>query len=120
LVGDFEMRRRRGGHLVSKSRYVAAQLLAFLESGVWRRNAERANRLAQRLVAGLAVTPLYPVDANELFLALGENGKRRLREAGFEFDDWGPCGSGEARFVVSWDQRDQDVEALGAALGRLG
>src|SRR5580692_2513729 len=47
LVRDFELRRKRAGHLLSKSRYVAAQLLTYVESGVWERNAERTNRLAQ-------------------------------------------------------------------------
>ena len=43
LVRDFELRRKRAGHLLSKSRYVAAQLLAYVESGLWQRNARRTN-----------------------------------------------------------------------------
>ena len=35
LVRDFEFRRKRAGHLISKSRFVAAQLLAYVETGVW-------------------------------------------------------------------------------------
>jgi threonine aldolase len=119
LVRDFELRRKRAGHLASKSRYLAAQLLAYLESGVWKRNAERTNRLAQTIARAAGTALLHPVEANEVFLGLGVERRRSLRAAGFEFYDWGPEGAGEARFVVSWDQPEGDVPALCAALARL-
>ena len=108
---DFELRRKRAGHLLSKSRYVSAQLLAYVETGVWRRNAPRTNALAQQIARAAGSALLYPVEANEVFLRLGPNANAALRAAGFEFYDWGPESSGEARLVVSWDQRDEDVEA---------
>jgi threonine aldolase len=116
LVKDFELRRKRAGHLISKSRYVAAQLIAYIEGDLWRRNAARANQLARQIAAVAGSALLFPVEANELFLKLGSADKRRLREAGFEFYDWGSESSGEARFVVSWDQPDEDVNALCRAL----
>jgi threonine aldolase len=119
LVKDFELRRKRAGHLLSKSRYVSAQLLAYIETGVWRRNAARANKLAQRLALSAGARLLHPVEANEVFVKLGEAGKQRLRDAGFEFHDWGTERAGEARFVVSWDQPEREVAALSEALGRL-
>ena len=119
LVGDFELRRKRAGPLFSKSRYVAAQLLAYLDSGLWQRNAQRTNRLAQEI--GIAAGPalLHPVEANEVFLGLGVQRRNALRAAGFEFYDWGVESLGEARFVVSWDQPDEDAPALCEALRRL-
>jgi threonine aldolase len=117
-VADFELRRKSAGHLLSKSRYVAAQLLAYIESGLWRRNAERTNQLAQRIGAAAADRLLGPVEANEVFVELGEEEKSGLRHAGFEFYDWGAERSGAARFVVSWDQPEEDVRALCAALSR--
>jgi threonine aldolase len=119
LVRDFELRRKRAGHLLSKSRYVSAQLLAYIETEVWLRNAQRANGLARRIGAAAASALLHPVEANEVFVHLGDDGKSRLRGQGFEFYDWGPLVSGEARFVVSWDQREADVTALCAALSSL-
>ena len=116
LVRDFELRRKRAGHLLSKSRYVSAQLCAYVESGVWRRNAEHANRLARRIATADPGLLLHPVEANEVFLALGETRKSGLREQGFAFYDWGPTNCGQARFVVSWDQPEADVTALRAAL----
>lgn len=116
-VRDFEFRRKRAGHLISKSRFVAAQLLAYVETGVWQRNARRANSFAQRIGCAAGTTLMHPVEANEVFARLGEERKAGLRAAGFGFYDWGPARSGEARFVASWDQREADVAALCKALG---
>jgi threonine aldolase len=118
LVRDFELRRKRAGHLLSKSRYVAAQLLAYVESGVWQRNAARTNRLAQDIARAAGAALLHPVEANEVFLGLGVARREALRAAGFEFYDWGAPSAGEARLVVSWDQPEGDVAALCAALRR--
>jgi threonine aldolase len=119
LVRDFELRRKRAGHLLSKSRYVAAQLLSYVESGLYHRNAERTNRLAQQIGRAAGAALLQPVEANEVFLALGVTRREALRAAGFEFYDWGSESAGEARFVVSWDQPEQDVPALCEALARV-
>jgi len=118
-VRDFELRRKRAGHLLSKSRYVSAQLLAYVETGVWRRNAARANALAQRIASAAGRALMHPVQGNEVFLALGSDGKAKLRASGFEFYDWGPESSGEARIVVSWDQPEEDVDALCSTLQDL-
>jgi len=119
LVRDFELRRKRAGHLLSKSRLVAAQLLAYVEGGLWRHNAARTNRLALDIGRAAGTALLHPVEANEVFVGLGVERRQALRAAGFEFYDWGAELAGEARFVVSWDQPDEDVPALCEALGRL-
>ena len=118
LVRDFELRRKRAGQLFSKSRYLAAQLLAYIDSGLWRRNAERTNRLAQEIGRAAGTALLHPVEANEVFIALGVARRQALRAAGFEFYDSGVESAGGARFVVSWDQPADDVPALCAALAR--
>ena len=119
LVRDFELRRKRAGHLLSKSRFVAAQLLAYVESGLWQRNAQRTNRLAQSIGRAAGEQLLHPVESNEVFIGLGVTRRAALRAAGFEFYDWGAESAGEARFVVSWDQPEEDVAALCAALAGL-
>jgi threonine aldolase len=116
LVRDFELQRKRAGHLLSKSRYVSAQLLAYVESGLWRRNAERANAMARAIGKACGERLLHAVEANEVFADLGVAGKASLRDMGFEFYDWGPPASGIARLVTSWDQDERHVEALCAAL----
>jgi threonine aldolase len=119
LVRDFELRRKQSGHLLSKSRYVSAQLLAYVESGVWLRNARRTNDFARKIGRAGAKLLMHPVEANEIFLALGQERKQALRQAGFEFYDWNAASTGETRFVVSWDQREEDVLALCTALEKL-
>ncbi|MEY3713835.1 MAG: hypothetical protein RL321_1455 [Pseudomonadota bacterium] len=116
LVADFEFRRKRAAHLLSKSRYVSAQLLAYIEDDLWLELARHANTLAQRIGAAAGTALMHPVQANEVFVKLGDARIAALRSAGFEFYDWGASGSGEARFVVSWCQADADVDALCAAL----
>jgi threonine aldolase len=119
LVRDFELRRKRAGHLLSKSRYASIQLLTYIESGLWLRNARRTNQLAQRIGAAAGAALLHPVEANEVFVRLGGEGRQQLRAQGFEFEDWGPAARGDARLVVSWDQPEEDVGALCTALARL-
>jgi len=118
-IADFEFRRKRAAHLLSKMRFVSAQLLAYLNQGLWLRLAGRANTLAQRLAAAAAPLLMHPVQANELFLRVGDAGAAALRASGFEFYDWGASGSGEVRLVVSWNQPEEDVDALCAALAKL-
>lgn len=120
LVRDFELRRKRAGHLISKSRFVSAQLLAYLRDDVWRRNAEHANRCARLIGEACGSRLLEPVEANEVFVNLGDAAKSSLRAQGFEFYDWGAERSGDARFVASWDQDEGEVGALCAALRAYG
>ena len=54
-----------------------------------------------------------------MFIKAGDSPIAQLRAAGFEFYDWGAEGSGEARFVVSWDQPEDDVAALERALAGI-
>lgn len=119
LVRDFELRRKRAGHLLSKSRYISAQLLAYVSGDVWRRNAAQANGAARQIGDACGSALLETVEANEVFARLGTSGKAKLRSQGFEFYDWGASGSGEARFVASWDQEPAEVAALCCALRAL-
>jgi len=110
-------RRKRAGHLLSKGRYMAAQILAMLEGGVWLRNGKAANDAAARLAAAAGDSRLVlPVEANELFVRATPDEAQRLRDQGFDFYDWGP---GEIRLVTSWDSDPATVDALAAAIRAL-
>jgi len=81
-------RRKRGGHLVSKHRFVAAQLDGYLADGNWLTWARHANRMADRLAHGLArrsMAPVWPVEANIVFVALPRAADVRLRAAGASY-----------------------------------
>lgn len=112
-------RRKRGGHLLCKGRYVAAQLLAYLEDDLWLRLAARANALARRIGAAAGVHLSEVVESNQVFVKLGAAALARLRAAGAQFYDWGAEGSGEARLVVSWNQDEGEVDKLCALLAAL-
>src|SRR5262249_56963248 len=66
-------RRKRGGHLVSKHRFIAAQFEAWFADDLWLRLARHANTMADRLAARLTAAgakPVWPVEANEVFVVL--------------------------------------------------
>ncbi len=109
-------RRKRAGQLPSKGRYGAAQILAMLKDNVWLRNAAAANDGARRIGKAAGSRLIHPVEANEVFLALGEAERAALRLKGFGFYDW---TDEEARFVVSWDQPEDSIIRLCGALAGL-
>ncbi|NYF31437.1 MULTISPECIES: low specificity L-threonine aldolase [Sphingopyxis] len=108
--------KKRGGHLLSKGRFVAAQIRAMLKNDLWLANARAANAGAAKLAAACGGRLMYPVEANELFVRLTAGEAAKLRAAGFDFYDW---GEGAARLVVSWDQDAEAVAPLAAAIGQL-
>lgn len=108
--------KKRGGHLLSKGRFVAAQIRAMLANDLWLANARAANAGAAELAAACGGRLMHPVEANELFVRLTAEEAAKLRGAGFDFYDW---GEGAARLVVSWDQDAEAVAPLAAAIGAL-
>ena len=116
LADEIEVRRKRAGHLLSKGRVLAAQILAMLEDGLWLDNARAANAAAQTLATAAPERLSYPVEANEIFLRASAGEAAQLRSQGFDFYDW---GAGEIRFVTSWDQQGEDVERLATAIKAL-
>ena len=117
LAAATHYRRKRAGHLCSKGRFLAAQILAMLDGEVWLRNARAANRAAARLAEAAGSDRLIlPVQANEMFIRATAGEAAALRGQGFDFYDWGPD---EARFVTSWDSDPAAVDALAAAIRAL-
>lgn len=108
--------KKRGGHLLSKGRFVAAQIGAMLEGDLWLANARCANDGAAKLAVAAAGRLLYPVETNEVFLRLSAEEAARLRGQGFDFYDW---GVGVARLVTSWDQDERAVADLATAIAAL-
>lgn len=116
LADEIAVRRKRAGHLLSKGRFLAAQVLAMLEDDLWLENARAANAAAGTLATAAPHRLVYPVEANELFLNVTADEAAYLRRQGFDFYDWGP---GEIRLVTSWDQKGEALERLAAAIAAL-
>ena len=116
LADEIAVRRKRAGHLLSKGRMLAAQILAMLEDGLWLDNAGAANAAAQTLAGAVPERLVYPVEANEIFLRASDEEAKRLRGQGFDFYEW---GAGQVRFVTSWDTDPAAVDKLAAAIRDL-
>ncbi len=121
---EFELRRKRGGHLFSKHRFLSAQMLAYLEGDLWLRLAAQSNATAARLLAGILAVPgatlVHPTEANAVFASFPREGHRRAHAGGAAYYLW-PFdqsleGPGEvplaARLVCSWSTTEADVEAF--------
>ena len=109
-------RRKRAGHLQSKGRYLAAQVLAMLDGDLWLDNARAANAAAAEIGTACGERLMHPVEANEVFVRLSEAEREALRAQGFGFYDW---GADAARFVAAWNTREDDALALAQAIAAL-
>lgn len=116
LATGTAQRRKRAGMLLSKGRYLAAQILAMLDGDIWLDNARAANDAAQILANAARDRLIHPVQANELFLRATPADAAALRAKGFDFYDW---AAGEIRLVTSWHHRAEDVGPLADAIAAL-
>ena len=88
LAANMAERRKRAGHLLSKHRFLALQFAAFLANDCWLRLARHANAMADRLAGGLTAAgrpPVWPVEANLVFLAVPKAVEARLRAGGAHY-----------------------------------
>jgi threonine aldolase len=116
LADEVAIRRKRAGHLLSKGRMMAAQILAMLDGGLWLDNARAANAAAGAIAESAGDRLIHPVEANEIFVKASAAEAASLRAMGFDFYDWGP---GEIRLVTSWDQDAESVRKLADAIRAL-
>jgi threonine aldolase len=123
-AADIEYRRKRGGHLFSKMRFLSAQIEAMLDDGLWLKLAGHANAMARRLSQGLAQLPNFalghPVEANEVFARLPSRAAMEaLLAAGAKFYPWGPISERPLiRLVCSFATREAEVDQFLAAAKR--
>ena len=116
LAEEVAVRRKRAGHLSSKGRMLAAQILALLEDDLWLDNARASNAAAKALAEAAPERLIYPVEANEIFLRANDQEAAALRAKGFDFYEW---GAGQIRFVTSWDHSAEAVRPLADAIREL-
>ena len=121
LAKDFEYRCKQAGQLASKMRFLAAPWVGMLESGACLTNAAHGNACARRLAAGIegvpGVAPMFPVEANALFLSASPAILEGLRQRGWRFYTF--IGGG-GRFMFAWDADPARVDALAEDIRELG
>lgn len=119
---EFQLRRKRAGHLISKNRYLAAQIEGYLADGAWLRHAAHANAMGTALAQGLArinsVRQTHPVQANMMFPEWDAGTHERLERAGAVYYQYpAPNGREGARLVTSWSTTAEDVDRFLLAAG---
>ncbi|MGY6696739.1 MAG: threonine aldolase family protein [Roseinatronobacter sp.] len=123
---EFQLRRKRAGHLWSKHRYLSAQMAAWLQDGLWLDLAAKANARAAQLESHLSGTAefLFPRGGNMLFARFPRSKHKRLKAAGAQYFLWPDNqtldGADEplvsARLVCSWNTDEAELRAFAAAL----
>lgn len=121
LALEFDYRCKQAGQLASKMRFLAAPWVGLLESGTLLTNAAHANRcarlLADELLSVEGIKLIHPVQANAVFVQLPERLITMLHAAGWHFYTF--IGSGHARFMCSWQTREEDIKQFGSELRQL-
>ncbi|NNE89595.1 MAG: aminotransferase class V-fold PLP-dependent enzyme [Silicimonas sp.] len=116
---QFELRRKRGGHLFSKKRFLAAQMDAYLTDGLWLDMAAQANAAAAKLTAGLKQIDRVRFDhapqANMLYVSFPRADHQRLHNDGAQYDckgtlDGPPDEMIGARLVCDWSMPDHLIQ----------
>lgn len=120
LKSRIEQARKRSGHLHSKHRYLATQLMAYIQDDVWLKNAAHANEAAQALADVLikqGATLAHAAEGNELFVKMSPDLTAKLRDAGLMFHGWPSLGSDVYRFVAAWNADIVQITKLNTTLG---
>ncbi len=122
LAQSMRYRRRRGGHLFSKMRFLSAQLEAYITNDLWLRNARHANLMARRVRDGLAAIPGVrlrgPTEINFVLVALPRPIWDGLVAEGYSFSRRGAPSEGIIRIVCAFDTMEEDVDELVATARR--
>ena len=115
LVGNFPYLHKRSGQLLSKMRFVSAQLEAYISNDVWLRNARNANNMAKLLSEGLAKLPdiklAYTTQSNEVFVHLPSSTINLLNTKGYNVSEDELDGK-SVRFVTAWNTVSDDIDKL--------
>lgn len=116
LAEHFPFIRKQCTQLLSKGRYLSAQFLPYFEEEIWKTNAMLANTAAKKIAAGLKalnIHPLYPVDANEIFIELEEAHLKRIQPVFFIYP-WTKLPNQKviARLVTNWANTEEEITTL--------
>ena len=119
---EFELRRKRAGHLSSKNRYLAAQMLGYLDNNLWLELAKSSNAMAAKLSAFFESIPYVKLhhqpEANMIFADMPRKVHQQFFKAGAKYylRNGGLDGNEDelvtARFVCSWSTTEEDINAF--------
>ncbi|PYI92442.1 MAG: threonine aldolase [Verrucomicrobia bacterium] len=120
LAYEFDYRAKQGGQLASKMRFLAAPWVGLLTDDGWIDNARHSNRcaqlLAQKIAAVLGTEPVFPCEANAVFLRLPEQLVGRLQEGGWRFYKF--IEPDVYRLMCAWSTTEQQIDEFVADLAK--
>jgi threonine aldolase len=119
LAEEFDYRCKQAGQLASKMRILSAPWAVMLQQGHWLRYAHAANDVAQMLAEAfheLGIEPLFPAQANSVFVPLSSDVTTALHDRGWHFYDF---IGGASRFMCSWKIESECVEELKCDLQQI-
>jgi threonine aldolase len=112
LAHEFDYRAKQGGQLASKMRFLAAPWAGLFNHGAWIENARHSNKcaqlLAQKLAPVLGTEPLFPCEANAVFLRLPEQLVAQLHHRGWRFYKF--VEPDVYRLMCAWSTTEQQID----------
>lgn len=121
LKDNFKYIRKQNMQLASKMRFIAAQFDSLFGGGLWKQNADQANRTAALLEEKLTDIPqvriTQKVETNGVFAIVPKEIIPKLQEE-FFFYVWDEFTS-EVRWMTSWDTTEEDVEQFVSCIKKL-
>ncbi|HED13668.1 MAG TPA: low specificity L-threonine aldolase [Gammaproteobacteria bacterium] len=116
-AASFAWRRKRGGHLYSKMRFVAAQFTAYLAQDRWLDYARHANAMARELAQSLLTLPdielAFAVEANEVFADMPTSLFKAAVAGGFPVHATSLANNRKrVRLVCAFNTTHQDISEL--------
>lgn len=120
LVQSFPFLHKRAGQLLSKMRFISAQLDAYISDDVWLRNARHANKMAAKLSKGLVEIPgielAYPTESNEIFAHMSQGMIDAINKLGYTVTEGELDETAPPRFVAAWNTEEREVDEFLAAV----
>ena len=122
--GDgFIYRSMRSGHLLSKSRFIAAQILAYLEDEHWLDTAKHANKMAKNLASAIAksmgIEFQYPQQTNVMFVKMVPELHNAFEEAGINYFSSNEGDKVGARFVTAFNTQQDEIDRMIDVISRF-
>lgn len=119
LSKDFKYIRKQAAQLPSKTRFIAAQFLAFFNDELYLKIAKHSCDMAQYFFETLnqKLKIKYPVQSNALFAEIPQPLVKKLKQQYF-FYVWDEK-TFECRLMTSWDTQEEDIEGFCKALNEV-
>ena len=115
IFAHIDRRQKRSGHLLSKQKFIAAQIIKWIENDRWLQAANEANNKTREIITILKknkkINIIYPVESNMIFAEIPLDLELHLKKNNLEFYNW-PSKKNTLRFVISWNFENQDIDLI--------